>query len=205
MAKRKFTRIDSFLAFRAFDRKAEQKYKDEYKQRTGKENARGWNHSKEFDRFQKSRAGRVVRYAENNPESFLKYSERVFRRGVPGATEKETFAGDVKHLDTLNPMKTGTGAIDIIEQARALAKSQGKRLIIAGEYRSELLPGGKAVITGEQSVIDARNEMMRAYGAGIAAGQAAGSYQLIGANYSYQLVSSGSNLLLTIEQENFFY
>lgn len=73
-------RIDSYKDWKFYDRKNKEKYKEAWKERKGKETARGWNESPEWKAYQKSKQNRIKTLYGRNPKAVLDNAERVFRK-----------------------------------------------------------------------------------------------------------------------------
>lgn len=72
--------LDSYRNFLKLDKRNERYWKEKYKQRTGKGNARGWNNNPEYQSYLKSRERRAEKLREENPSDFLAKYEKI-RRG----------------------------------------------------------------------------------------------------------------------------
>lgn len=211
MAKRRtFTRIQSFLSFKYFDRKSREYWQGRWKDRTGFTSARGWNNSQEFIRYRESIKDRLIKYAERNPEQFfeklpylLRYSKLTFDEAYKyGGT-----AGTVQAF--LNPMRGKWGLSQLIEQleVRAWAENKGIVLIarVTDTSESELLDEETEIVTSTKESDDLRGVILRNYGNNVAAGKAAGTYDLMGANYQVQVLSTSTDMLAVIDMELFTY
>jgi len=208
MARRTYKKISSYLSYKYFSRVNREKWKDEYKERTGRESARGWQFSPEFKKFYDSERNRIRTYAERNPEQFFEKKDTILKRSVLDDVQKYVFSDSpTPGAQLLNPMKGGDsfGPKRVVEATENKAFFEGKQLtkVIRINAPDEL--GGTRIATTMQEVESIRGELMRAYGANVAANNPKGSYGLIGADYSVEYHSTGNNLLAVIDIDMFLY
>ena len=202
MAKRHFRRIDSFLSFRYYERRAENRAKEAWKERTGRETARGWNNSPERGKYLEGRFGRIEKYAERNPESFLKYADRITKDAIPGVEQKAAYSGDITDPAYLNPMlsKGGTIAEKMIQAAELRASATGKKLVMVGEMKWDMGGiTGSATFTGRAGALAAHIEMMKDYAAAIA-GFPVGISGLIASDYKFKTTESSGVIIMVFRQ-----
>lgn len=210
MAKRRFTRISSFLSFKYFDRKSREYWQNRWKARLGVTSARGWNGSPEFYRYRESIKDRLIKYAERNPAQFfeklpylLRYSkltfEDVYRYGGTAGTAQAF----------LNPMRGKWGLSQLIEQLQVRAWTENKSITLVARVQestqSGLLDEEVEIVTTVKESDDLRGVILRNYGKNVAANQAAGTYDLMGANYQVQVLSTSSDMLAVVDMELFTY
>lgn len=208
MAKRTYKSISSYLSYKYFSRVNLDKWKSEYKERTGRETARGWQTSPEFKKYYDSERNRIRTYAERNPEQFFQKKDTILRRSVLDNVQRYVYSDSpTPGAQLLNPMKGNQnfGPTRVVEGAENRAFTEGKKLtkVIRITAPDEL--GGNRVATTMQEVEAIRAELMRNYGNNIAKGNKKGSYGLIGADYSIEYHTTGANMLAVIDIELFLY
>lgn len=201
MAKRTFKKISSFLSFKYFDRRNYNKYREEYKERTGRETVRGWNRSPEYLAYKQSNLGRIKTYAERNPEQFADKKDYVMRHSNR-VYDFESEAGDRKlsGYDYLNPMKSSWGPGQIADQLNAKSVGENKELTEVYIVNAPLELGGRQVFSSAADLEQARGEIMKLYGQYIArnpdgSNKAPGTYGIIDADYYVSMLGDSDNLI----------
>ena len=211
MAKRRtFTRISSFLSFKYFDRKSREYWQSRWKARLGVTSARGWNGSPEFYRYRESIKDRLIKYAERNPQQFfekLPYLLRYSKLSFEDAYKYGGTAGTAQAF--LNPMRGKWGLSQLIEQLQVRAWTENKGITLVARVQestsSGLLNEEYEIVTTVKESDDLRGVILRNYGKNVAAGQAAGTYDLMGANYQVRVMSTSSDMLAVVDMDLFTY
>lgn len=211
MAKRRtFTRISSFLSFKYFDRKSREYWQKRWKDRLGVTSARGWNGSPEFYRYRESIKDRLIKYAERNPDQFFEKLPYLLRYSSLTFDETYKYGGTAGTVQAfLNPMRGKWGLSQLIEQLEVRAWSENKGIVLIARVQdtsdSELLDEEYEIVTSEKESDDLRGDVLRNYGRNVAAGKTAGNYDLMGANYQVQVISSSTDMLAVVDMELFTY
>lgn len=208
MAKRTYKRISSYLSYKYFSRVNREKLKEEYKERTGRDTARGWQFSPEFQQFKRSEQNRIKTYAERNPEQFVSKKDTILRNSVLTDAEQYVFSDSPSPgAQLLNPMKGSEnfGPMRVYRGAQNRAARQGKNITTIFRIKAPEELGGDQIATSAAEVEAIRGRLMASYGQNVASGKAKGSYGLIGADYSIEYHATGSSILAIAEIEFFLY
>ena len=206
MAKRTYKRISSYLSYKYFSRVNREKWKNEYKDRTGRKTARGWNYSPEYSKYLESEKGRIITYAERNPVQFLQKKDTILRRSSADLSKKLTYS-DSPQAGTkyLNPMKGNWGPEKLSNTLEQRAKALGKKLVLINRVQVPPELGTNQVFTTKGQGQNVRGDIMSNYGKNVAGAKAKGSYGLIGADYSVETIVTGNLMLGIIDTELYLY
>jgi hypothetical protein len=206
---RVYRKISSYLSFKYFSRLSREKYKDQYKKRTGRPSARGWNFSPEYQAFLRSEKNRVITYAKRNPGQFIEKKDTILKRSKADLSQFFTYSETTQTvLQFLNPMKGVWGPTNLFDRMKSRAMALGKNAIIIGRIQADPRLGGQYLFFNRKQSLDIRGEIMKRFGAiannYIAQGLDSGT-EMIGANYSVDTVTTGNDLLAVIDVELFLY
>lgn len=208
MAKRTYETISSYLSYKYFSRINLERWKDEYKQKTGRETARGWNNSDEYRKYLNSQRSRVKLFAERNPEQFFKKKDTLLRHSKLADFEEYQFSDSpTPGSELLNPMKGSVdfGPVRILDAAENRAFILGKRLTTIFRLTAPGLFTGERIAASQAELMQIRSEMMKSYGQNIAKGKKKGDYSLIGADYEVDYYVTGNDMLAIVDIEMFLY
>ena len=211
MARRRtFTRISSFLSFKYFDRKSREYWQGRWKDRTGFTSARGWNNSREFLGYRESIKDRLIKYAQRNPEQFFQKIPYLLRYSKLSFDETYKYGGTAGTAQAfLNPMRGKWGLSQLIEQMEVRAWNENKGITLIARIQEStsagLLDDETEIVTSEKESNDLRGVILRNYGKNVAAGQPAGTYDLMGANYQVRIISTTTDMLAVVDMELFTY
>ena len=208
MAKRTYRKISSYLSYKYFSRVNREKWKEDYKERTGRETARGWQFSEEYKKFQDSQKGRVKTYAERNPAQFFEKKDTILKRSGLTDSQKYVFSDTpTPGAQLLNPMKGKDqfGPARIFDFTKERGARQGKQTTTIFRVTAPGLLPGSQVATSQSELEAIRGDLMKSYGANVAAVKEKGTYGLIGANYSVEYHETGGSMLAVVDVEMFLY
>jgi len=209
MARRIFRKIDGYLSYKYFSRISREKYKQEYKDRTGAETARGWNNSPEYSKFLNAEKQRVITYAERRPDQFIQKKDTILKYSNLDLSQDFTYSDKPSPGGKfLNPMKGKWGPEKLTENLRKRAEALGKDFIVINRVQAPNKLGGDKVFTTDKQGQAVRGDMMRRFGRIADRNKKYGQGsddEMIGANYAVETVTTGNTLLAIIDTEIFLY
>lgn len=212
MARRIFTRIQSFLSYKYFDRKAKNYWQDRWKKRNKKTTARGWNGSYEWTRYRDGIKDRLIKYAERNPTQFFEKAEFLLKYSKLDFDFSRTFGGNTESVSSfLNPMRGKWGLSNLMEQVATRALLSGKKMIpiarvaMAKGMRPSILPNDPTIIKSLTEADRLRGEVLTLYGQRVVADNDMGGYELMGANYRVRTIVTTTAMLALFDMEIFYY
>ena len=210
MARRIFTRINSFLSYKYFDRKSREYWQDRYKARTNRTTSRGWNYSSEFRSYRKSIPERVIKYAERNPRQFFEKRNYVLKYSNIDYSQTFSYGGSSMSFGQfLNPLSGKWGLEAFIDGLKLRATAAGKSIVVITRMR--VAEGLEPEVIEDRVEVDdygreaARQDIARNYRMMIAQDKESGTYELMGANYNVEMIVSSTQALAIIDMELFYY
>jgi len=120
--------IDTYRDFRAFDELNRQFWRRRYLERTGRTNARGWQLSGEFLRYEQNRESRIDKLIANNPDAYIQNAQYIERKA-------EIDRDEIEEMAVFNSLSELTSLLDFyLFQAYELRKRLYTRVMIDGRY-----------------------------------------------------------------------
>lgn len=212
MAKRKYTSINSFLSYKYFDRLSRKYWQKRWKDKTGRETARGWNNSYEFRRYRSSIPGRIIKFAERRPKQFFDKAETVLRYSKFDFSFEDIYQKEKENVNEfLNPLSGAWGLTTLMRQIQARAILAGKKMLPIAKI--SMVPGLEpSVLNEDPTVITSIAESQRIreivaknYGDRVVKDKKEESYSLMGATYRLRTLVTSTQMLALFEMEIFYY
>lgn len=130
--------IKDYTDFRGLDKKNERYWKNRYMSRTGKNNARGWNNSEEYEKYISSKDDRRRRLLEQNPEEYSRKLQKIDRKKKDKSGRR--FMYYYREFEGIEGWNELLLILSDLSNAKVNAEKFGKKLVVAA-----VLDGQRAV------------------------------------------------------------
>lgn len=148
-------KLDDYDSFRYYTKRNKKYWQDRWKQRKGKQTARGWNNSEEYKKFVKSQERRESKLIEENPGDYVDNAEKKILEGKPKGGQfriQREFEG-IEAWSVISKMKLDK------ERFESLSRVMGKPLKMIMTYNNRPVIGWDQMLSELEDDLEAWRQM----------------------------------------------